>query len=115
MLTNVVNNALMDAHTSLNTADQKHYTPFAYLPTGVIYLAQREAPPVSSNTLPNRVVTSIKALCANQLSSRKVGFSRGNVGMKYADYYELFFNIQELMKFAVDGVISKIRTSKAAR
>ena len=44
----------------------------------------------------------------------KLGFSRGNVGMKYADYYELFFNIQELMKFAVDGVISKIRTSKAA-
>jgi len=114
VLTNVVNNALMDAHTSLNTADQKHYTPLLYLPTGVIYLAQREAPPVSSNTLPNRVVTSIKALCANQLSSRKVGFSRGNVGMKYADYYELFFNIQELMKFAVDGVISKIRTSKAA-
>lgn len=114
VLTNVVNNALMDAHSSLNTPEQEHYTPLLYLPTGVIYLAQREAPAISPNTLPDRVVASIKALCANQLSSRKVGFSRGNVGMKYADYYELFFNIQELMKFSVDGVISKIKTSKAA-
>lgn len=114
VLTNVVNNALIDAHTSLNTSDQEHYTPLLYLPTGVIYLAQREAPAVSPNTLPNRVVASIKDLCAEQLSLRKVGFSRGNVGMKYADYYELFFNIHGLMRFSIEGVISKIKTSKAS-
>ena len=69
--------------TSLNTAGPEALHPVAFTyPLVSFYLAQREAPPVSSNTLPNRVVTSIKALCANQLSSRKVGFSRGNVGMK---------------------------------
>lgn len=34
--------------------------------------------------------------------------------MKYADYYNLFFDIKELMLFAVDAVPSKIKTSKAA-
>lgn len=115
VLTNVVNNALIDAYKSLNAdPDDPSYTTLLYLPTGAIYLARRDAPQILTKDLPDRVVNSIKTLCAGQISLRKVGFSRGNVGMKYAEYYELFFNIQGLMQFAVDGVISKIRTSKAA-
>ncbi|MFE1748031.1 type I-D CRISPR-associated protein Cas10d/Csc3 [Coleofasciculus sp. H7-2] len=114
VLTNVVNNAVMQAHTSLNTEDKAYYEPLLYLPTGVIYLAHRDAPPVAPNGLPNRVVVSIKKLCANQLLARKVGFSRGNIGIKYADYYNLFFDVKGLMLFAVDAVSSKIKTSKAA-
>jgi CRISPR-associated protein Csc3 len=115
VLTNVVNNALIDAYASLNAdPENPHYTTLLYLPTGAIYLARRDSPQISTEDLPDRVVNSIKTLCAGQISLRKVGFSRGNVGMKYAEYYELFFNIQGLMQFAVDGVISKIRTSKAA-
>jgi CRISPR-associated protein Csc3 len=114
VLTNVVNNALMEAHTSLNTSEQTYYEPLLYLPTGVIYLADRNAPPINPEGLPDRVVSSIKNLCAGQLRFRKVGFSRGNVGMKYADYYNLFFDIKGLMLFAIDAVPNKIKTSKAA-
>jgi CRISPR-associated protein Csc3 len=114
VLTNVVNNALMEAHTSLNTEDQTYYEILLYLPTGVIYLARKDAPKISREGLGDRVIDTIKQLCANQLQLRKVGFSRGNIGMKYADYYNLFLDIKGLMQFTVDAVPSKVKTSKAA-
>jgi CRISPR-associated protein Csc3 len=114
VLTNVVNNALMDAHTSLNTADQEHYTPLLYLPTGAIYLAQREAPPVSPNTLPNRVVASIKELCAGQLRLRQTGFGRDGKGMKYAEYYNLFFDDSGLMQVALDATLRILNPNKGS-
>lgn len=113
VLTNVTNNALMDAHVSLNTDDCEYYEPLLYLPTGVIYLTLRDAPPVQMKGLSDRVVNKIKKLCADQLSDRQVGFSRGNVGMKYADFYNLFFDLESFMRFSVGVVINKIKTSKA--
>ncbi|MEH2061341.1 MAG: type I-D CRISPR-associated protein Cas10d/Csc3 [Nostoc sp.] len=114
VLTNVVNNALMEAHTSLNTEDKTHYKRLLYLPTGVIYLARKDAPKISREGLDDRIINTIKQLCAYQLQLRKVGFSRGNIGMKYADYYNLFLDIKGLMQFTVDAVPSKVKTSKAA-
>lgn len=114
VLTNVVNNALIDAHTSLNTIEQEHYTPLLYLPTGVIYLAQREAPAVSPNTLPNRVVASIKDLCAGQLRLRQTGFGRDGKGMKYAEYYNLFFDDPGLMSVALDATLRILNPNKGS-
>lgn len=113
VLTNVANNALMDAHVDLNTDENQYYEPLLYLPTGVIYLTLRYAPPVQVRGLSDRVVAKIKKLCADQLRDRQVGFSRGNVGMKFADYYNLFFDFEEFLRFSVDVVINKIKTSKA--
>ncbi|MBD2150011.1 type I-D CRISPR-associated protein Cas10d/Csc3 [Pseudanabaena sp. FACHB-1277] len=113
VLTNVANNALMDAHIALNTAENQYYEPLLYLPTGVIYLTLRDAPPVQTEGLSDRVVAKIKKLCADQLRDRQVGFSRGNVGMKFADYYNLFFDFEEFLRFSVDVVINKIKSSKA--
>ncbi|NCJ06628.1 type I-D CRISPR-associated protein Cas10d/Csc3 [Synechococcales cyanobacterium C] len=114
VLTNVVNNALMDAHTSLNTLEQEHYTPLLYLPTGVIYLAQREAPAISPATLPDRVVTSIKDLCAGQLRLRQTGFGRDGKGMKYAEYYNLFFDDPGLMGVALDATLRILSPNKGS-
>lgn len=113
VLTNVTNNALMDAHIALNTEENQYYEPLLYLPTGVIYLTLRDAPPIQIEGLSDRVVAKIKKLCADQLRDRQVGFSRGNVGMKFADYYNLFFDFEEFLRFSVDVVINKIKTSKA--
>ena len=113
VLTNVANNALIDAHVALNTEENRYYQPLLYLPTGVIYLTLRDAPPVQVEGLSDRVVAKIKKLCADQLRDRQVGFSRGNVGMKFADYYNLFFDFEEFLRFSVDVVINKIKTSKA--
>jgi len=111
VLTNVVNNALMEAHTDLNTEDCL-YKPLLYLPTGVIYLARRDAPPIEAATLPDRVVKKIKQLCAGQLRLRQTGFGRDGKGMKYAEYYNLFFSSPDLMAVAIDATLRILRDGK---
>src|SRR5919199_2959118 len=112
VLTNVVNNALMEAHVSLNTEDCTYYEPLLYLPTGVIYLARRNAPAISIADLPERVVSKIKQLCAGQLQRRQTGFGRDGKGMKYAEYYNLFFDASDLMRVALDATLRILRTGK---
>lgn len=98
VLTNVVNNAVMDAHTALNTDSEQFYEPLLYLPTGVIYLAYGEPPEVDASSLPERVIKKVKQLCSRQLALRQPGFGRDGKGMKYADYYTLFVMISSSCK-----------------
>lgn len=112
VLTNVVNNALIAAHTSLNTEANKYYEPLLYLPTGVIYLASRDAPSISPEDLPDRVINTIKSLCAGQLRLRQTGFGRDGKGMKYADYYNLFFDDVGLMKVGLDATLRILHPKK---
>ena len=114
VLTNVVNNALIEAYTSLNTEEHTYYEPLLYLPTGTIYLARRDAPKVEREGLSDRVVNSIKSLCAGQLSQRQTGFGRDGKGMKYADYYSLFFEDAGLMQVALDATLRILRTGKTS-
>ena len=112
VLTNVVNNAIMDAHTSLNTEDYKYYEPLLYLPTGVIYLALKDAPPVSSNGLSTKVIDKIKNLCFSQLQLRQTGFGRDGKGMKYADYYNLFCDDRSIMKIGLSATLRILSSNK---
>jgi CRISPR-associated protein Csc3 len=113
VLTNVLNNALVDAHCGLNiSADEPYYTPLLYLPTGVIYLATKDAPPVSVDDIPERVVEKIKSLCAGQLKARQTGFGRDGKGMKYADYYQLFFDDPSLMGVGLNATLRILDTAK---
>ncbi|HAX78361.1 MAG TPA: type I-D CRISPR-associated protein Cas10d/Csc3 [Cyanobacteria bacterium UBA11372] len=114
VLTNVVNNALMEAHTNLNTDDLTYYEPLLYLPTGVIYLARRDAPAIATVDLPERVVNKIKHLCAGQLRHRQTGFGRDGKGMKYAEYYGLFFDTIGLMQVALDATLRILKTGKSS-
>lgn len=112
VLTNVVNNALMEAHIALNTEDCTYYEPLLYLPTGVIYLARRDAPSVQIEDLPERVINKIKQFCSSQLRLRQTGFGRDGKGMKYAEYYGLFFDAPDLMRVALDATLRILRTGK---
>ncbi|MBE9123934.1 type I-D CRISPR-associated protein Cas10d/Csc3 [Tychonema sp. LEGE 07199] len=112
VLTNVVNNALMEVHTALNTDACTYYEPLLYLPTGVIYLARRDAPAISIADLPERVVSKIKKLCAGQLQRRQTGFGRDGKGMKYAEYYNLFFDTSELMLVAIKATLRILKIGK---
>lgn len=114
VLTNVVNNTLMEAHTNLNTSDRTYYEPLLYLPTGVIYLADRDAPSIDPGELPDRVVDSIKRLCAGQLRLRQTGFGRDGKGMKYAEYYSLFFDDSGLMQVALDATLRILNPNKSS-
>ena len=112
VLTNVVNNALREAHTALNTDPCTYYEPLLYLPTGVIYLARRDAPAISIADLPERVVSKIKQLCAGQLQRRQTGFGRDGKGMKYAEYYNLFFDASDLMLVAIAATLRILKIGK---
>lgn len=114
VLTNVINNALVQAHTSLNTDEDIYYEPLLYLPTGVIYLAARNAPPISPQDLPNLVVNNIKSLCVSQLNLRQTGFGRDGKGIKYAEYYNLFFDTIELMQVALDATLRILNINKTS-
>lgn len=109
VLTNVVNNALMQAHT-----EHVGYEPLLYLPTGVIYLTERNAPSIAPDDLPNRVVANIKSLCQGQLKLRQMGFGRDGKGMKYAEYYELFFDNVGLMQVALYATLRILNPHKSS-
>ncbi|MEG4230676.1 type I-D CRISPR-associated protein Cas10d/Csc3 [Microcoleus sp. Pol11C3] len=112
VLTNVVNNALMEVHTALNTDERTYYEPLLYLPTGVIYLARSDAPAISIADLAERVVSKIKQLCAGQLRLRQTGFGRDGKGMKYAEYYNLFFDASDLMLVAINATLRILKIGK---
>lgn len=114
VLTNVVNNALMEAHTSLNQDECVLYEPLLYLPTGVIYLATKDAPPIEPDDLPERVVNKIKDLCTEQLRLRQPGFGRAGNGMKYADFYALFCSDRTLMQIALDATLRILTPTKSS-
>ncbi|BAU12844.1 hypothetical protein LEP3755_33760 [Leptolyngbya sp. NIES-3755] len=113
VLTNVVNNALIEAHTSLNT-NECIYEPLLYLPTGVIYLAVKDAPAIDPSDLPQRIVDKIKSLCAEQLRLRQTGFGRDGKGMKYADFYGLFCSDRTLMQIALDATLRILSPNKSS-
>ena len=114
VLTNVVNNAVMEAYVSLNTENCTYYEPLLYLPTGVIYLALKDAPLIDPVDLPNRVVGKMKRLCFEQLRLRQTGFGRDGKGMKYADYYTLFCDDKGLMQIALDATLRILTPNKSS-
>jgi CRISPR-associated protein Csc3 len=112
VLTNILNNALMDLHP------KEFYTPLLYLPDGAVYLARADAPEVATKTIPNQVIQKIKTLCGDRLRERQVGFGRDGKGLKFADYYWLFFDTPQLMDIAKDAacrIIPSTKTSSAAK
>ncbi|MDB9416023.1 type I-D CRISPR-associated protein Cas10d/Csc3 [Microcystis aeruginosa] len=112
VLTNVINNALIDEYVSLNTPENQYYQPLLYLPTGVVYLTSRNAPEISVDNIPERVVDKINSLCIGELRTRQTGFNRDGKGMKYAEYYHLFFNTLELMDVGLDATLKILKDGK---
>lgn len=122
VLTNVVNNAVIDEFMSVNTPERKYYEPLLYLPTGVIYLRLKNAPPITSKNLPDRVVAKVKEICVRELNPElkpgevkpvNKGFLRDGKGLKYAEYCEQLFDDFELMNIALRATQSLVRNSKA--
>lgn len=108
VITNILNNALMDAHP------QDAYAPLLYLPDGVVYLAQADAPDIKTEEIPTQVIDKIKSLCTDTLKERQTGFSRTGKGFKFAEYYWLYFDVASLMAVAVDAACRIIHSAKVS-
>lgn len=112
VLTNIINNALMDLHP------KEFYTQLLYLPDGVVYLSTADRPEIEAQKIYIQVINKIKLLCGDQLKHRQIGFSRDGKGLKFADYYWLFFDITALMdvaKSAACRIIPSTKNSSAAK
>ena len=123
VLTNVLNNALIESYEAMNTEECRYYQPLLYLPTGVIYLAMRNAPPLTSplerggieeTDIPQLTVQKIKELCSGQLRLRQTGFGRDGKGMKYADYYSQFFDEVGLMQVGLSATLRILHKNKSS-
>ncbi len=112
ILTNIINNALIDLHPD------EFYTPLLYLPDGVVYLAKADAPAIATDQISDAVIKKIKILCGNRLRQRQIGFVRDGKGIKFADYYWLFFDIDQLMEvanLAACRIILSTKSSSASK
>lgn len=92
VLTSIINNAAM---TACVVPDQRE--PLLYAPTGVVYLERKGAPIApTTEAVADMALARIRELCQHQLRMTLTGFGRDGKGIKYADYYELFFSPREL-------------------
>jgi CRISPR-associated protein Csc3 len=103
VLTNIINNALMDVHP------KQYYTPLLYLPDGVVYLAVSDAPPINTAEITNQVVDKIYQLCKGQIESRLIGVNRDDMKrrIKLAPYISLLFTPQEIVARIVPKAVFK--------
>ncbi|MGQ9926801.1 MAG: type I-D CRISPR-associated protein Cas10d/Csc3 [Chloroflexaceae bacterium] len=94
VITSIINNAAMAAYA---VPDQRE--PLLYAPTGAVYLERRGAPPAPAvEDVAKATVTRIRQLCQPQLSQNLTGFRRDGKGIKYADYYTMFFAPPDLAR-----------------
>ena len=108
IITNIINNALIDAYREVGYAD------LLYLPDGVVYVGNAQAPEIDTENIPNLVIKKIKSLCAKQLGKTQTGFSRDGKGLKFADYYWLFFSPGELMQVSGEAARRLLPDEKKA-
>ena len=100
MLTNVINNALLEF-----LRDKLEWKPLLFFPTGVTYLRARNAQDMSLPTgddIAEVVEAKLKEYCISRLRQNLSGFTRGGKGFKYAEYYDAFFQPEEML-----GLIQK--------
>lgn len=94
VLTSIVNNAALAACVVPGQRE-----PLLYAPTGVVYLERGSAPPLPTvAAVATAALERIRTLGQAQLATNLTGFARGGKGIKYADYYALFFSPHELAR-----------------
>ncbi len=93
VLTNLINNAALNAYTVVDARE-----PLLYAPTGVVYLERRDAAPSPPQirVVAEATIDKIRSICRETLVADLVGFGRDGKGLKYAPFYELFFTPRQL-------------------
>jgi CRISPR-associated protein Csc3 len=103
VLTNFIHSAV------LKTLRDEARVPLLYAPSGVVYLTRKDAPPPPPTpTLIEKVIGTIKRKIGQRLAAETKGFKRGNVGIKYADYYWLFFDLYSFVEHVTTAATFKI-------
>ena len=110
VLTNMINTAAVEACTVPGARE-----PLLFAPTGVVYLARRDAPAFPDVALvAEAAVAMVRQIGGAELTRTLTGFGRDGKGLKYADYYDLFFSKADLARVVARATTTKIRKAGAA-
>ena len=107
ILTNFIHNSALQA------LQHEARTPLLYAPSGVVYLTRKDAPPPPALTnLIEATIERIKRQVGTRLRHSLDGFKRDGKGMKYADYYWLFFDLPSFINLGPGAVFKVINPAK---
>jgi CRISPR-associated protein Csc3 len=107
VLTNLIQNAALDQ------MQNDTCVPLLYAPSGVVYLTRRgtwQAPDISG--IGEAVIDRVRQVARKVLISNLTGFGRDGKGMKYADYYGLFFGELDMVNIGLQATIKIVHPNK---
>jgi CRISPR-associated protein Csc3 len=108
VLTNLVQNAALAAGEAAGGV------PLLYSPNGVVYLVRRsqwQAPALQP--IAEAVVARLRQRARQRLENSLTGFGRDGHGIKYADYYRLFFEPIDLIGVGLKATLKIVNPAKA--
>ena len=108
VLTNLIHNAALQA-----ISHRYLCVPLLYAPSGVVYLAHKDAPPLPDiAAIADATVEQVRHVAAQRLQKSLSGFRRDGKGLKRADYYDLFFNLSAQVRLAAQAIFQTIPPTK---
>jgi len=107
VLSNFIHNAALLAMSG------KHRVPLLYASSGVVYLEHKEAsPPPGVAEIAVATIRSIQKAIGRRLRRSLDGIKRDGKGLKYADYYWLFFDLPTFVGLGVQAAFKNIHEGK---
>jgi CRISPR-associated protein Csc3 len=107
VLTNLIHNAALQA------ISHPMCVPVLYAPSGVVYLAYKEAPPLPGvPAIADAAVDQVRHVAAQRLQKTLSGFRRDGKGLKRAAYYDLFFDLSAQVRLAAQATFNAIPPTK---
>jgi CRISPR-associated protein Csc3 len=108
VLTNFVHNA------ALRAMQNEYRVPLLYAPSGVVYLEHKELAPPSPRVAEviETTIQRIREVVSADLRRSRSGIKRDGKGMKYADFYWLFFDLPSFILLGVQATFDVIHEKK---
>jgi CRISPR-associated protein Csc3 len=108
LLTNFIHNAALRAMQS------EYRVPLLYAPSGVVYLEHKElAPPLPQlGEVTESAIQRIQEMVSSDLRRSRSGIKRDGKGMKYAEFYWLFFDLPAFIHLGVQATFEIIHEKK---
>lgn len=110
VLSNFIHNAALKAMSN------EHRVPLLYAPSGVVYLEHKKAsvmPEVAN--VAEMTIEKIQEAIARRLRISLDGTKRDGKGLKYADYYWLFFDLPTFVGLGVKVAFKNIHEGKTPK
>ena len=107
VITNLIHNAALESRKS------ERCIPLLYAPSGVVYLERRDADfVVDIDAVAEAVAQKVRDVGGFRLRNSLTGFGRDGKGLKYANYYGLFFETLDMLDVAVAASAKIIHAGK---